>query len=129
MHRPLLSPTLPAGLKSNDSGSGGGETKIKLAPVKASKRISSLISKCCRFAPSERPEIGPIKRKLHSVINNLTGGGSAPPASESVATDKEPPLDADHLDVDDDIEEADEQDELLTATTRKLREEEERDIV
>jgi len=45
------------------------QSSIKLPVVKASKRITSLISKCCRHLSSDRPDMRPIKRKLHSIIS------------------------------------------------------------
>lgn len=54
---------------------------VKLSAVKTSKRITSLISKCCRHLPSDRPDMRPIKRKLHSIINEKYSGGEEPSTS------------------------------------------------
>jgi len=50
----------------NDDSFG---TSVRLPTVKSSRRINSLINKCCQILPSNRPDIKPIKKKLHSIIS------------------------------------------------------------
>ena len=39
-----------------------------LPPLEGSKRISSLIKKCCQRSPKDRPEIRQIMKKLQSIL-------------------------------------------------------------
>ena len=39
----------------------------KLPSLDSSRRITSLINKCCQRLPSDRPDIRQIARKLHSI--------------------------------------------------------------
>lgn len=50
----------------NDDSFG---TSVRLSTVKSSRRINSLINKCCQILPSNRPDIKPIKKKLYSIIS------------------------------------------------------------
>ena len=42
----------------------------KLPSLDSSRRITSLINKCCQRLPSDRPDIRQIARKLHSITTD-----------------------------------------------------------
>lgn len=54
-----------------------------LPPLDNSKRITSLITKCCHPSPESRPEFHQIVRKLQSILGSEPRTAAASVASES----------------------------------------------